>query len=55
MPTEKNRVMFLCDDQTKKDLKEWAEAENRSISNLVETIIVSAIAERKSKREEKAK
>jgi hypothetical protein len=44
MPTSKNRVMFLCDDEAKNDLQQWAEQERRSVSNLVEKIVLEAIA-----------
>ncbi|MBD2014331.1 hypothetical protein H6F96_10140 [Microcoleus sp. FACHB-53] len=44
MPTNKNRVMFLCDDEAKNDLQQWAEQERRSVSNLVEKIVLEAIA-----------
>ncbi|MGB7440104.1 MAG: hypothetical protein WA919_03480 [Coleofasciculaceae cyanobacterium] len=36
--------MFLCDDQTKDDLQEWAAMEKRSVSNLVEKIVSDALA-----------
>jgi hypothetical protein len=39
--------MFICDDTTKSYLEEWAEAENRTVSNLVETLVQEAIAVRK--------
>jgi hypothetical protein len=39
--------MFICDDTTKSYLEEWAEDENRTVSNLVETLVQEAIALRK--------
>jgi hypothetical protein len=39
--------MFTCDDTTKAYLEEWAETENRTVSNLVETLIQEAIATRR--------
>jgi hypothetical protein len=39
--------MFICDDTTKSYLEEWAEAENRTVSNLVETLVQEAITVRK--------
>lgn len=47
VPTKRPRVMFICDDTTKTYLEEWAEAENRTVSNLVETLVQEAIAVRK--------
>ncbi len=38
--------MFTCDDTTKAYLEEWAETENRTVSNLVETLVQEAIAAR---------
>jgi hypothetical protein len=38
--------MFTCDDTTKSYLEEWAETENRTVSNLVETLVQDAIAAR---------
>ncbi len=40
--------MFTCDDTTKAYLEEWAETENRTVSNLVETLIQEAIAARQA-------
>jgi hypothetical protein len=43
--------MFTCDDTTKAYLEEWAETENRTVSNLVETLIQDAIATREQNDE----
>jgi hypothetical protein len=43
--------MFTCDDTTKAYLEEWAETENRTVSNLVETLIQDAIATRQQNDE----
>ncbi len=50
MPTNKNRVMFLCDDETKNDLQRWAAQERRSVSNLVEKIVLDAVADWKQQQ-----
>jgi hypothetical protein len=44
--TRKARVMFTCEHEIKDYLTEWAESENRTVSNLVETLITEAIAAR---------
>ncbi|WP_082803633.1 ribbon-helix-helix domain-containing protein [Anabaena sp. 4-3] len=49
MATRRPRVMFTCDDSTKKILEEWAEDEGRTLSNLVERIVEDAIANRPKK------
>jgi len=43
--------MFTCDDTTKAYLEEWAETENRTVSNLVETLIQDAITTRQQNDE----
>jgi hypothetical protein len=42
--------MFICDETTKAYLEEWAETENRTVSNLVETLIQEAIATRQQNK-----
>ncbi|MUH00373.1 hypothetical protein F7734_52135 [Scytonema sp. UIC 10036] len=37
------RVMFTCTPETKEILKKWASSEGRTISNLVERIVLDAI------------
>jgi hypothetical protein len=39
--------MFICDQEVKDYLENWANAENRTVSNLVETIVVETITGRK--------
>jgi len=46
--------MFVCDDETKRNLQEWAKEERRSMSNLVEKLVMDAIAARKTQETEKA-
>lgn len=47
MPTSKNRITFICDNEVKETLNQWASEEKRSISNLVEVLVIEAIANRK--------
>jgi hypothetical protein len=44
--TKKAKVTFTCEHAMKDYLSEWADSENRTISNLVETLIGEAIAAR---------
>ena len=46
--TKKAKVTFTCEFAMKDYLSEWADAENRTISNLVETLVGEAIAARKA-------
>ncbi len=39
--------MFICDQEVKDYLENWANAENRTVSNLVETIVAETITARK--------
>lgn len=41
--TRKARVMFTCEHEIKNCLETWAVSENRTVSNLVETLIVDAL------------
>jgi len=41
--TRKARVMFTCEHEIKNCLEIWADSENRTVSNLVETLIVDAL------------
>jgi hypothetical protein len=45
--TRKARVMFTCEHEVKDELSEWAESENRTVSNLIETLVQEALAVRK--------
>jgi hypothetical protein len=40
--------MFICDQEVKDYLENWANSENRTVSNLVETIVTETIASRKA-------
>jgi hypothetical protein len=44
------RVAFICNEETKQFLEEWAKGENRTVSNLVETIVEEAVSVKKSKK-----
>lgn len=60
--TKKAKVTFTCEHEMKDFLTQWAESENRTLSNLVETLIAEAIETKqqdnpesdKSKRKGKA-
>ncbi|MDF5716813.1 MAG: hypothetical protein PUP93_23830 [Rhizonema sp. NSF051] len=43
MTTRRPRIAFICDDEVKEILEEWATDENRTVSNLVESIVLDAI------------
>jgi hypothetical protein len=45
--TKKAKVTFTCEHEMKDYLSEWADTENRTMSNLVETLVGEAIAARK--------
>lgn len=53
MVARKPRIMFSCSQETKEDLESWAEDEGRSVSNLIERIVMEAIAKNKSKTKNK--
>ncbi len=40
------RIMFTATTETKEFLKDWASKEGRTISNLVERIVLDAIADK---------
>lgn len=44
-PTKKEKVTFTCTAETKKALEAWAEREGRTVSNLVERIVLAELAE----------
>ena len=43
MPTQKATVYFTCQPDTKASLQAWADKEGRSLSNLVERIVLAAL------------
>ena len=44
--TKRAKITFVCDHEVRAQLDDWAAAENRSVSNLVETLITEVLAER---------
>lgn len=42
--TKKAKVMFTCEHEVKEKLANWAKSENRTVSNLVETLVMDALA-----------
>jgi hypothetical protein len=44
--TKKAKVMFTCEHDIKDLLTQWAKSENRTVSNLVETLVIDALAGR---------
>lgn len=46
MVARKPRIMFSCSEEVKAELESWAEDEARSVSNLVELIVMQAITTR---------
>ncbi|AFZ28297.1 hypothetical protein Cylst_6518 (plasmid) [Cylindrospermum stagnale PCC 7417] len=53
MAARKPRIMFTCSEETKQVLEEWSEDEGRTMSNLVERIVVDAIANRNAQKQPK--
>jgi hypothetical protein len=47
--TKKPKVSIYLPPELKEELDTWAEEENRSVSNLVETMIRDALAARRKK------
>jgi hypothetical protein len=43
MPTQKATVYFTCQPKVKASLQAWADKEGRSLSNLVERIVLAAL------------
>jgi hypothetical protein len=44
------KINFTCDAETKQYLRIWAAKESRTLSNLVEKLVVAAIEEDKKKK-----
>lgn len=40
------RLAFICDRDLKEELEAWAKEENRTLSNLIESICKKAIADK---------
>jgi molybdopterin-guanine dinucleotide biosynthesis protein A len=41
------RLAFICDQDVKEELESWAKEENRTLSNLIESICKKAITDKK--------
>lgn len=41
------RIGFVCDQEIKEFLEEWADEEGRTVSNLIERIVEAAVAAKK--------
>ena len=54
-PSKKARVTFLCSHEARKFLEIWADKEGRTISNLVERIVLAAISEQESEEVSESK
>jgi hypothetical protein len=50
VPTNKPKVMFVTDEETREYLEAWAGDEGRSLSNLVDRIVKAAIKQRKDEQ-----
>lgn len=44
---KKIKITFTCTPELRQDLQEWADSENRTLSNLVETLAETAVTNRK--------
>ena len=45
--TKKEKITFTCEKETRAQLEAWAEKDGRSLSNLVERIVLEALAKEK--------
>ncbi len=55
MATSKAKITFTCSPELKEQLQKWADEENRTLSNLMETLSENAIGERQEKVKDKNK
>ncbi|MBW4607790.1 MAG: hypothetical protein KME22_11315 [Hassallia sp. WJT32-NPBG1] len=53
MATSKAKVTFTCSPELKEKLQEWADSENRTLSNLVELIAQQAVTHHEKKSSKK--
>jgi hypothetical protein len=51
-PTKKEKVTFTCTAETKQALEAWAEGEGRTVSNLVERIVLAALTNQNQQKQE---
>ncbi len=47
------RIAFICNEETKEYIEQWAKTERRTVSNLVESIVENAVTAKKSGRSDK--
>ncbi|PAX58339.1 ribbon-helix-helix domain-containing protein [Brunnivagina elsteri] len=47
--TKKAKITFTCSDELKEELQKWANRENRTLSNLIETMAEKAVTNEKVK------
>lgn len=47
VPTKKEKITFTCEKDTRSQLEEWATREGRTLSNLVERIVLEALQAKK--------
>ena len=40
------RIMFVTDEKTKKALEDWAEAESRTVSNLLDELVKEVLVQK---------
>lgn len=50
--TKRAKVTFTCEFAMKDYLSEWADSENRTLSNLVETLIEELITQRQAQEQQ---
>jgi hypothetical protein len=50
---KKVKITFTCSPELKEDLQKWADSENRTLSNLVETLSETAVTNRKQNQNQK--
>jgi hypothetical protein len=50
---KKVKITFTCSPELKDDLQKWADSENRTLSNLVETLSETAVTNRKQNQNQK--
>jgi len=50
MPSKRPRVCFLLDESVRNALGDWADEEDRSLANLCERIVTTAVEEWEAKR-----
>lgn len=51
MPSNKPRVVLYMDEDTLEELKEWADEERRSVTNLIKIFIEDALAMKKEQKQ----